>query len=53
MAPQNVIKGTNTSISNLCAFVPNVVAINLQLIDDEWRELLHFDFIRHLHYNEM
>ena len=40
-----MIKGKNKSITNLFAFVPNVVDINkIQLIADEWRELLHFDF---------
>ena len=49
VAPQNVIKiKKNKSISNLCTFVSDVVDINnIQLIDDEWPELLHFDFKEH------
>ena len=43
-----MIIGKNKSISNLCAFVPNVADINnIQLIDNEWRELLDFDFNEH------
>lgn len=45
LAPSSVIKSNLKSVSGLLSFVPNVVNLNhVQDIDDEWRELLHFNF---------
>lgn len=45
LSPANVIKGQVKSISKLCSFVPTVIGSeNIQEVDDEWRELRHFNF---------